>query len=374
MTKASHFPAALAGSLATTLALALTALPSAPASAAEETAAAPVATATLDLRAQVESIGTARGGSSRTFEHAELRWQYNAPWQNALRGVVSARHESGGSSGSDGTRMVLNELSLERPLGGGFLTAGKKVMSWEVGYAFRPLDVVQQEDRRTLNPVTLEGVPMLAWEAFDADRALTVVLSNLGRSRAGQPRDDGSLAVRLYRQNGARDEYAVLRLSSRNGVEGGVSFSQVATPEFELHGSVLLQQRHDVWLTSRTAPPRWQRGGDSGDNGGGKALAGFTWTNEAKFSLLGEAWLDRTAPTRPYRQQRNVLLRAAQNSGDFDVSADILWQPQNGSKITSVAMSWKPGPWLFSASLRRYGGIAGSATRSLAVATARYAY
>ena len=242
-------------------------------------------------------------------------------------------------------------------------------MSWDVGYAFRPLDVVQQEDRRALSPVTLEGVPMLAWEVFDANRALTLVLSNPGRGRASQPRDDGSLALRLYRQNGARDEYAVLRLSSRNGIEAGVSFSQVASPELELHGSVLLQQRHDVWQTSRTAAPQWQR--SAGNNGGGKVLAGFTWTNEAKFSVLGEAWLDRTASAR---QQRNVLLRAAQNSGDFDVSADILWQPENGSKTASVALSWKPGPWLFSASLRRYGGVNGATVRSAAIATVQHAF
>jgi hypothetical protein len=320
--------------------------------------------ATLNLRAQAESFATKQGRSTGTFGHAELRWQYNAPWQNALRGVVTARRDS-----ADAARVTINELSLERPLAGGFVTAGKKVMSWDVGYAFRPLDVVQQEDRRALNPVTLEGVPMLAWEAFDADRALTVVLSNPGRSRGDQPRDDGSLAMRLYRQNGARDEYAVLRVSSRNGLESGLSFSQVAAAELELHASVLFQQRHDVWQTSRTAPPHWQR--SDGDNGGGKALAGFTWTNEAKFSVLGEAWLDRTAGTR---KQRNILLRAAQNSGDFDVSADILWQPENGSKTASVAASWRPGPWLFSASLRRYGGVNGATVRSAAVATVRYAF
>jgi hypothetical protein len=332
--------------------------------------------ATLNLRVQAESLDAGddyigRGGrSGRTFEHAELRWQYNAPWRTAVRGVLTARKDSGGGNGGgNGGGVRINELSLERPLGAGFLTAGKKVMSWDVGYAFRPLDVVQQEDRRAINPVTLEGVPMLAWEAFDADRALTVVLSNPGRSRQDQPRDDGSLAVRLYRQHGARDEYAVLRISSRNGVEGGVSFSQVASPEFELHGSVLLQQRHDVWLVSRTAAPHWQR--SAGNNGGGKALAGFTWTNEAKFSVLGEAWLDRTASAQ---QQQNLLLRAAQDSGDFDVSADVLWQPQNGSKIASVGVSWKPGPWLFSAGVRRYGGIAGSKVRSIAVAAAQYAY
>jgi len=310
--------------------------------------------ATLHVRAQAESADTARGRSSRKFEHAELRWQYDAPGRNALRGVFTARHDGGGSA------VQINELSLERTLGAGFLTTGKKVMSWDVGYAFRPLDVVQQEDRRALDPATLEGVPMLAWEAFDAHRAVTVVLSNPGNGRREQPRDDGSLAVRLYRQDGARDEYAVLRLSARNGVEGGVSFSQVASPEFEVHGSVLLQQRHEDWQRR---------------NGGGKALAGFTWTNEAKFSVLGEAWLDRTAMRQ---ERRNVLLRAAQNNGDFDISADVLWQPGSGSgggsRIGSVALSWKPGPWLFSASLRHFGGTAGAAVRNVAVATARYAF
>lgn len=326
--------------------------------------------AALYLRAQAESVDTVRGRDADAFGHAELRWQYNAPLQNALRGVFTARRGDGGNT------VQVNELSLERPVGTGFLTAGKKVMSWDVGYAFRPLDVVQQEDRRALNPVTLEGVPMLAWEAFDAERAVTVVLSNPGHGRAEQPRGDGSLAVRLYRQNGTRDEYAVLRLSERNGVEGGVSFSQVATPEFEVHGSVLLQQRHEEWLAGSRASPQW--GSWQHRSGGGKALAGFTWTNEAKLSVLGEAWLDRTAARR---QQRNVLLRAGWNCGDVDLSVDVLWQPgsdsQGSSRIGSVAVSWKPGPWLFSASLRRFSAAAGGAgagVRSIAVATVRYAF
>lgn len=322
--------------------------------------------ATLNLRAQGESRNTASGESVRSFELAELRWQFNAPWRNALRGVFTARKDSG-----DDGRLHVNELSLERPLDAGllpagFLTIGKKVMSWDVGYAFRPLDVVQQEDRRALNPVTLEGVPMVAWEAFDASRAVTVVWSNPGSGRKAQPRDDGSLAVRLFRQNGPRDEYAVLRLSERNGLEGGASFSQVATEELELHASVLFQQRHDEWLVSRNAAPRWQR-----HEGGGKALAGFTWTNARKFSILGEVWLDRSAGPA---QERNVLLRAAQNDGDFDVFADVLWQPQNGSRTSSVGLSWKPGPWLLSASWRHYGGVAGTVVRDLGIVTLQYAF
>lgn len=324
--------------------------------------------AALTLRAQAESVETAAGQSSRGFVLGELRWQQEIQpnlQRYMLRGLFTARHDT-----RDGDALRINELSLERPLAGGFASAGKKVMSWDVGYAFRPLDVVQQEDRRALNPVTLEGVPMLAWEAFDESRAITVVWTNPGRGKRDQPRDDGALAVRLYRQLGSTDQYAVLRASQRNGLEGGVSFSHVASEAFEVHGSVLLQQRHDAWVYGARTPPRWQP-----RNGGGKALAGFTWTTESKFSVLGEAWLDRTASLG---RQRNVLLRASQTEGDFEVAADVLWQqgqgPVAGSRIASLAANWKASPWMVSASVRHFSGAATVATRNVAVASVQYAF
>lgn len=342
--------------------------------------------ATLNVRLQTESVDTVMSRSTRSFELAELRWQAKVPGQNTLRGGVTARHDSGASDGA----LRINELALERPLVGGFLTAGKKVMSWDVGYAFRPLDVVQQEDRRALNPVTQNGVPMLAWEAFDASRAITIVLTNPqhGAARADQPRADGALAVRLYRQDGSTDQYAVLRLSQRNGVEGGASFSHVVNEALEWHASLLLQQRHDRWLPGGVGS---SAGGSTGNNiggsagiggssaafplravrqdGGGKALTGFTWTTESKWSVLGEAWLDRTVQ---HAQQRNALLRVAHTMGDGEISGDVLWQ--RGSRIASLAASWKPGPWLLSASLRHFDGAAGMVVKTVAVASVQYAY
>lgn len=318
--------------------------------------------ATLKLSAQLEARGTAPsnrhgvGDQTRAVETAELRAQMSAPWRNAVHGVFAARHASGEDGG-----LRINELSLERPFGAGFLSAGKKVMSWDVGYAFRPLDVVQQEDRRALYTTSLVGVPMLAWESFDADRAITVVLSNPGSGRKDQPRDDGALAVRLYRQNGARDEYAVLRLSERNGVEGGASFSHVVNEGLELHGSLLWQQRHDEWIAQR-----WRR-----RDGGGKALAGINWTSESKFSVLLEAWIDRGAAVQ---QERSMLLRVAQNESGLDLSADLLWMPQDGGRIVSVGIAWKPEPWLFSLSWRHYGGSAGAVVRSMGIMTAQHSF
>lgn len=280
---------------------------------------------------------------SQSLQAGELRWQ-----DGPLRSVLTATRVDGGD-----VRLRVNEFTYDQALAGGFLTAGKKVMSWDVGYAFRPLDVVQREDRRALNPLALEGIPMLAWERYDADSATTIVWANPTRGRAesvGGQRDDEALAIRHYRQRGSRDEYAVLRLSRRDGIEAGASFAQVAGDGLELHASLLWQQR-----------PRH----------GGKALAGFTWTTESKFSVLGEAWTDRGAARG---QQHNRLLRASQNfDGDVEVAADVLWQPRSGpvagSRIGTVSASWKSGPWTLAASYRHFSGLAGRYAQDLALAS-----
>jgi len=290
-----------------------------------------------------ELVANVRAQSgSQSLQAGELRWR-----DGPLRSVLTLTRIDGA-----GVRLRVNELAYDGTLAGGFLSVGKKVMSWDVGYAFRPLDVVQREDRRALNPLALEGTPLLAWERFDSDSATTVVWANPTRGRAASAsdqRDDEALAIRQYRQRGARDEYAVLRLSRRNGIEAGVAFSQVASDGVELHASLLWQQRPQH---------------------GGKALAGFTWTTESRFSVLGEAWTDRSAQRG---QQHNRLLRASQYFDDVEISADLLWQPSSGpvpgSRISTISSSWKNGPWVLAASYRHFEGLAGRYSRDVAQAS-----
>jgi len=300
-------------------------------------AAAPGAALADDLVANARAqFGT------QSLQAGELRW-HDGP----LRSVLTATRVDGHNA-----RLRMNELSYDGAAAGGFFTAGKKVMSWDVGYAFRPLDVVQREDRRALNPLALEGIPVLAWEHFNADSATTIAWANPARGQASNPgaqRDDEAVAIRQYRQRGARDEYAVLRISRRNGIEAGASFSQVASDGIELHASILWQQR----------PAH-----------GGKALAGFTWTTESKFSVIGEAWTDRSAMPG---QQQNRFLRASQYLDDLEISADMLWQPRSGhvqgSRTSTVSAGWKTGPWVLSASYRRFEGTAARYARNQALAS-----
>jgi hypothetical protein len=69
-------------------------------------------------------------------------------WRRAVAAGTNAllAHERpAGGSGRDASR--LNELHAAWDLGAWQLAAGKKVLGWDVGYAFRPNDVVQQEAR-----------------------------------------------------------------------------------------------------------------------------------------------------------------------------------------------------------------------------------
>src|SRR5438445_2388540 len=71
-----------------------------------------------------------------------------------------------------------NELYASGDFGAWQMSAGKKVVGWDVGYGFRPNDVVQQEQRRTLLTLTQEGRPLLQLERFDAETASSLVWVN----------------------------------------------------------------------------------------------------------------------------------------------------------------------------------------------------
>ena len=81
-------------------------------------------------------------------------------------------------------RAWVNELVASHDAGSWQFSAGKKIVAWDVGYAFRPNDVVQQEERRTLISTLDEGRPVLMAEHFDADSAWSWVWVNPTKAHA----------------------------------------------------------------------------------------------------------------------------------------------------------------------------------------------
>jgi len=228
----------------------------------------------VELRAAAQGISLVATGRSTAMEHTE-----------------------------PDNELVVNELYYETTIWGQRLSGGKKIVSWDVGWGFRPLDLIQQENRRAIFNSTLEGVPFVAWERFDETAAWTVLLANPGRRQAESPRDDESLAAKLYLRREQTDWHTVLRASERNKWEAGVAMMQVSEEGREWHGSILYQSRYEKMLNrladqsgiplSATDPVKVHTLRD-----GTKALLGMTWTGISGVSVLGEAWYDKSAYSR----------------------------------------------------------------------------
>ena len=320
--------------------------------------------------------------------------------------------ESGQQGQPAAGKLLANEAYVDFGSGENRFSAGKKILSGDVGYGFRPIDVLQREVRLLALPPALEGIASLIYERFTPDAAWSLVWANPGHSRRGDSRDDGSLALRAYRRWQGADLHGVARASARFGAELGAAISAVPHESLELHASFLAQRRGErleplaesssiaVLLTPDQAvhavtidAPR-------------KLLGGLTWTFEGGWSLLAEAWWDGTAPTAgdwstlareaarrsalqglpgvpaaaingsiaasmrlfeaPVRTRRGQLGRIAWTdpaASGWSGSFDLLRTPEDGGWVATAAAAWEGDRVRLDAGLRRFGGKAESSYR-----------
>ena len=318
----------------------------------------------------------------------------------AVAGEALAWHqqdEGGGHSGG----LRLNELQLSAERGAWAVSAGKKVLGWDVGFGFRPNDVVQQEARRSLLARPLEGRPLLQIDHFGADSATTLVWAqpqHLSRSLADSPgADESALALRHYRRSGAVDWHGFARLGRHTGASLGGALAWVATDSLAVHASLRQLQRHGTWrglpgtagTLARQDP--WQR---TLDGPATQALVGLQWTGESRHGLLLEAWHDGTAPapawwqgwqahqaallaspapagaragnlawlSAPFNQtnlqRNNLFARWSWQAEGWQLALDVLWHPADGGRSTTASLQWEGDRVRIDAALRQLGGPA----------------
>lgn len=310
------------------------------------------------------------------------------------------------SPGTGTTTARFNELQLSGEWGGWQWSAGKKVVSWDVGYGFRPNDVVAQEARRLLLTTTPEGRPLLQAEWFGSDDALSLVW--VQPQHAGQPADrqrgaeESALAARAYHRDGATDWHGVARWGEHTGASLGLASVWVATDELALHASARWLQRHDGWAGPGPAGPLlWRRNPWQMSTLGPTRqwLLGAQWTGADRLSLLAEAWHDGSAPSdgqwRAWQRrnqaltrlasrpgvpagvpqaaagnlawqatplagagprQDNVFLRLAWQPDPWQWTLDTLWQPADGGRIVTAGLTWQGDRWRAQVSARHLGG------------------
>ena len=311
-------------------------------------------------------------------------------------------------------KLLANELYVDSGADKDRYTLGKKILSGDVGYGFRPIDVIQREARMQILPPPLEGVTHLAWERFSPATAWSVVLANPGHGRRDDPKDDGSLALRHYRRESGADIHTVARYSDRYRLEAGAAASAVPRPSLELHASFLVQRRGErleplaepASTAELLAPDLAVR--TTTLNNPRKGLAGLTWTEEQGWSVLVEGWWDGTASTaenwrtlgaqaeqrnallgapgvpaaavsgslaastrmfqQPSLSRRNLLGRIAWTDpagGGWSGSLDLLLTLEDGGWVSTAAAGWQGNRWRLDTGLRRYGGKPDSAYRLL---------
>ena len=256
-------------------------------------------------------------------------------------------------------RSWINELVATHDAGSWQFSVGKKIVGWDVGYAFRPNDMVQQEERRTLVSSTAEGRPVLMAEHFDADSSWSWVLANPSGVTQDLGATEPALAARYYLRQGALDWHGFARVAERTGGSLGAAVAWVASDALELHASVRLRERAESLAPANasavlTSSNPWQSASVSNAT---QALLGGTWTHESQISVLMEAWWDGTALSPEQWQawrQRNQSLAAlaARGAPASAVAGNLAWQASAFGASSSLQranlytrVSWDHEAW-----------------------------
>lgn len=293
----------------------------------------------------------------------------------------------------------VNELYGSADLGAWQLSAGKKVLGWDVGYGFRPNDVVQQETRRTLLSTTQEGRPLLQLERFGAEDALSLVWVNPERLNHSDdstrgPRES-ALALRGYQRFGALDAFGFARVGAHTGASLGTALAWVATDELELHASLRVLQRHDGWQIAPAAGTRavaanpWQQATLGGTS---QWLIGANWTGQLQQGLMVEYWHDGTALSdaewdrwslrnaallgtagpairaagnlawqatpfnTPSLRRDNLFLRLSWQPEHWQLAFDVLLNPEDRGRLLTASAQWQGDQWRINAAWRVAAG------------------
>lgn len=301
--------------------------------------------------------GTARAAPSSQTVLAELQGDWLVHGLT-LHGATALAWRSSDTDPVGTTEGRITEAFAAGALGGWHWTLGKKVVAWDVGYAFRPNDVVQHEARRALAAEPLEGRGLVMAEHFNAETAWSIVAVNPLEGAHAQGERERALALRVYTRQGGVDGHGFMRQGERTGTSLGAAVSWVADDALELHASARVFQRAST-LVNRvqgaalaTTNP-WQ----ATEIAGHQWLVGGTWTADTGLSLLVEAWHDATALSDAQwdawlQRNRSLPTWLERGAPAAAVAGNLAWQTQALGASSSlrrdnlfVRMSWQDARW-----------------------------
>ena len=292
----------------------------------------------------------------------------------------------------------VNELYAAIDNGGWQFSAGKRIVAWDVGYGFRPNDVVQQETRRTLLTNTAEGRALLMAEYFDASTAWSFVAVNPTKPPAQRGAEEPAFAARVYQRDGAVDWHGFARYGAHTGGSIGAAAAWVANDALELHASWRYLNAADSTAIDPAASglARSNPWSDATVRHVTQLLVGGTWTNAEQVSILAEAWWDGMALSdaqwngwdQRNRQlaalvgspapasaiagnlagqanafsassnlrRTNLFMRVSWTLDKWQPAFDLLYTPADAGRTVTASLGWQGDRVRVDARLRLYGG------------------
>jgi hypothetical protein len=370
-------------------------------------------TGPIALANRWQSGTVAVAAASAATVQAELR--ANATWGGMTLTTTATAQIQQVPGGNADTQSWFNEAYASGSAFGWQWSAGKKVVSWDVGYAFRPNDMVQQEMRRALVSEAVVGRPVLLAETFNADTAWSLVWANPTQTPSNNGSQEAALAARVYHRAGNVDWHGFARHGERTGTSVGVAAAWVASDALELHASARTYEHMAVTRitasnSALTTSTPWQ---PTLSHAGQQVLVGGTWTSESQISLLVEAWHDasalsdsqwsdwaarnqalplwlaRGAPVAAVAgnlawqahafgaasnlRQNNVYARLSWQLERWQVAADVLYTPSDQGTISTFSLGWTGERFKLDMGLRSHGGPESALVRQLPVQRQAYA-
>lgn len=341
---------------------------------------------------------------------AQMQWQGSAQW-GGLQWHADVVAEAERPEGGPGrTRTSAMEAYVAGAVDSWQWSAGRKVVGWDVGYGFRPNDMVQQEARRSLVSLPLQGRPVLMAEHFSAESAWSLVAVNPSTGRDAVGAREPALAARWYQRYGEADAFAFARWGHRTHASVGAAFAWVASDALELHASLRHMARFDALANASPSVDALAQANPWRAMVGGAAqqlLLGGTWTSAQQMSVLLEAWHDGTAPSRGQWQRwgernaslqhlgalgapaaavaanlawqaqalnastslrrQNLYARLSWVNGAWEPAVDMLYHPEDGGRMLTAGLTWKGDRVRIESSLRVSGGPATALVRQIPV-------
>ncbi len=210
----------------------------------------------------------------------------------------------------------LNEAFCASAWQGLDLTLGKRRLAWGVGYGYRPLDLLQLDDRQQLAPNPSEGVPQASAEWFGLSDSLALIYSNaLDWQQNRLASSPEAWSLRYFHGGEALDLMALLHHDAARDAVVGVGLAWVVDDAWAVHAELTRQQRYtrlDVpGLGALAAGEQVQT--QERENGT-KALIGGQWSSAEGWTLIGEYWWDESAPTHASWRHSLDLITLAQQA------------------------------------------------------------